>query len=229
MQPTNLSVNKRFAIVLIYVLVQALSTLLSYVLMQLNIVTTISHLSLINFNVLFLATILIFLVIRKQLFNDFLIAQKSVKFVWTAFKFGFLAYLVMVVSSIALVLVFEEGVTSLNQAAIEMMAWSNPVLIFFTVVIFAPLVEEWVFRYALISHQEEFKWISLVASSFLFGFIHIMSSLLNGVYYELLFILVYGGLGFVLGLSYLKSKTIFMPILVHMLYNFVSYLVLLYA
>ncbi len=105
-------------------------------------------------------------------------------------------------------------------------------LILFTV-IFAPLVEEFVFRKAILNlfHFEVefddgskkikrkkilFATIAVLVSGLIFGLIHVTS----GDFEQ---ILIYGSLGCVLGVIYLVAKkNLFAPIIVHLLLNLIS-------
>ena len=88
-------------------------------------------------------------------------------------------------------------------------------LILFSV-LFAPVVEELVFRYAgfrIVGYIKGLpKWVPVVVTALVFGAIHLVAG-------EWMPIIYYAGLGVVLGVIYLKSTNIMTPILVHMLFN----------
>ncbi|NBK98982.1 MAG: CPBP family intramembrane metalloprotease, partial [Erysipelotrichia bacterium] len=58
--------------------------------------------------------------------------------------------------------------------------------------------------------------------SFLFGFVHVMSSLLIGQYNDLIYLFLYAGLGFILAYAYEYNKSIYACIILHMAYNFMG-------
>lgn len=121
---------------------------------------------------------------------------------------------------------FLAGTPSVaNQDTIVTELFSNPALTFVTTVIFAPFVEEMVFRYSLMdvnSDNKRNQYLWLIISSLVFGFVHIILSIQNGQYSESWYILQYAGMGLVIGYSYLKTKNIWIPILLHSLMNLIS-------
>lgn len=83
---------------------------------------------------------------------------------------------------------------------------------FFTGVIIAPIVEEFLFRGFLL-HRFTVKWgirVAVLASSFIFGILH------TDIVGAFLF-------GLVMCILYLKTGTILVPIVCHMLNNFIAY------
>ena len=128
-----------------------------------------------------------------------------------------------------------------NQEAIMQM-FNSPLamfLMFFVIVIMAPIVEELIFRksiFKLIKNQN----LALIVSSLIFGSLHVISGtiiaatlLLQGdgtyldVILELVFIIQYSlaGLGF--GIAYIKSgKNVCSTIFSHMLNNGLSYIMM---
>ena len=123
-----------------------------------------------------------------------------------------------------LVQTFTKELDSQNQKAVVSMISGFPVLGVYYTVIFAPIVEEIVFRGAIFRKLRTEKGfvIAMLASSLLFGSIHVISSLSSGNYLDLLNIFVYGVMGAYLCLSYEVTGSIYGPILVHFLNNFIS-------
>ena len=119
-------------------------------------------------------------------------------------------------------------ITGLNESANQNQiidAYNqNPLLIIFTTIIYAPIVEEIVFRGAIfrgLRGKTNF-WISALVSGLLFGLIHVFDSLLAGNFLDLLFLLVYGALGFIFCYSYEKNHSIYAPMLLHFINNFIG-------
>ena len=88
-------------------------------------------------------------------------------------------------------------------------------LVIFTV-IFAPFVEELVFRRAIFGFFEKVNIpLAILISGLSFGFIHVLS----GDYIQLI---IYGSLGVALAYTYYRSnKNIMAVIAIHMVYNLV--------
>lgn len=86
-------------------------------------------------------------------------------------------------------------------------------------VFLAPIVEELVFRYAGFAILRKFKissklepFIIILTTSLAFGLIHVLND-------DPLQLLFYAGLGGVLGYFYYRSNNIFVPILIHFMWN----------
>ena len=160
-----------------------------------------------------------------------------------------IGFLVMMVASVTSSYILEFlGVTetSENQEALNMLLEGtlfDKIALFTFAVLLVPLVEELVFRKAILdlfhfklrgednSKSAQVKKVVLATlavliSSFAFGFIHIMSFDPE----QLLQIVYYAGLGAVLGVAYLISnKNILVPITMHFLLNFMVTSILLFG
>lgn len=115
-----------------------------------------------------------------------------------------------------------------NQQFIETITTSYPVLMIFVSCVLAPILEEMLFRGIVFGWIYEWnpKMAHLI-SSFIFGFIHIMSAVFNGNTAEWIQIFSYCFMGFVLSYLYEKNNNIYVPILSHMMNNMISMCMLL--
>lgn len=114
-----------------------------------------------------------------------------------------------------------------NQMAILELAGVGPLtqisLVLFSVFL-APFTEEILFRRVL------FKWLeaksshilAIILASILFGFIHGLTELDNPIV-----LLPYIGVGVVLQIFYIRSKTLMVPVAMHALFNFIGVTVIL--
>lgn len=120
--------------------------------------------------------------------------------------------------------------TSDNQMLIMDVFKQAPLYIVFVAVIFAPIVEEILFRGIIYRTLRfyKFKYIALLISSFLFGVLHVYESILTARYEDLWFILVYMAIGWFMGVIYEKSGDILAPIALHMVYNAIAVLTLFF-
>lgn len=136
-------------------------------------------------------------------------------------------YFFNIVSSL-LILLLNPGGSSTNQVMIESMTTESPLMMMITTVILAPFLEEMVFRVGIFQLiYEKSRWLAYALSSFSFGFVHIYAGLFAGDLSQLLFLLPYGLLGFVLCHLYEKRDSIFVPMIVHSLNNLIAMLVIL--
>lgn len=86
----------------------------------------------------------------------------------------------------------------------------------FAVVFYTPIVEEIVFRKTFRDIIKS-KWFYVIFSSLVFAFYHVGYNF-TGIS-SILGMIPYFGLGVVLAISYYKSESIYVPIIVHILYD----------
>lgn len=134
----------------------------------------------------------------------------------------------MVVTS-NLIYILTEQVQSANQVGIEITAQSLPALTIFASCIFAPFVEEALFRGILYRSLRSKTGVlaATVVSGTMFGLLHVYYSLLNGMWSDGIFILTYGAMGMVFCLLYEKTQSIWPCVCLHLLHNSISMALLL--
>jgi uncharacterized protein len=144
-------------------------------------------------------------------------------------KFVFFIYIALIAIN-GLISQFTAQSTSDNQLLIMEVFKEAPLYIVFVAVIFAPIVEEILFRGIIYRTLRfyKFKYIALIVSSFLFGVLHVYESILVAQYEDLWFILVYMAIGWFMGVIYEKSGDILAPIALHMIYNAIAVLTLFF-
>ena len=127
-------------------------------------------------------------------------------------------------------MVFVSQNMSENQALIESMAHTYPVLMVLTTVILAPIFEELLFRGMIFGWLYEVNaYFAHVVSGFIFGFIHIMNAIISGNYSEWFMIFAYMFMGMVLSYLYEKRNNIYVPILAHSTMNLLSMMMVLFG
>ena len=141
-------------------------------------------------------------------------------------------YGLMMVSSITvnliLVLVFSLEQSGNQSSIIELYA-HQPLKVMFAALVFAPIVEELVFRGSLYApFRKNQHLFGLMLSSLAFGFLHVYQSLFTGNFMDLLFIFSYGLLGSFMCRVYDKTNSFFSCVLLHFLNNFISILLTFY-
>lgn len=154
--------------------------------------------------------------------------QKIIGFVISGYIYVFLGNFIAttLVAIVQTVFGIETG-PAINQAVIvEMLSSNGFIFTFLSAVLLGPIVEELVFRKAFFGIIKNQK-IAIVVSSFLFGLIHVTSE--PSLSTMLVQIIPYVTLGFVFGYLYIKhEKNIVIPIIVHMLSNFISIVLTLF-
>ncbi|PAT01024.1 hypothetical protein CI105_08810 [Candidatus Izimaplasma bacterium ZiA1] len=128
---------------------------------------------------------------------------------------GVLIFAASIIASVILNFL-TNGEQAQNQEMLEEMFkdnFFNKISLVIYSVLFAPLVEELLFRKS-INGLFKNPVIGLIISSLAFGLIHVIS---GGDYIQIIY---YAALGFALGASYMISKkNIFVPIILHMGFN----------
>lgn len=115
---------------------------------------------------------------------------------------------------------------SLNQQAIERSLLSSTgILMVLMTVIFAPVLEELVFRKSMFRFFKN-QYIAMVVSSLIFGLIHVTSE--TNILAFITNLISYSASGFALGYIYIKNKNnVWSSILVHAVANAVSIIIIL--
>lgn len=164
------------------------------------------------------------------LFKDFFIDNiKKFKekllnnIIWSATAGIGIMYFISYVSNVIITLVLGNSDTASNQLLFESLIEKNFVFMALQAVLFAPIVEELIFRGLIFRSLRGYNmYLAHFVSAFLFGFIHIYQGLFAGDMTQLLYLLSYGGMGFAFSLAYEKRKTIVAPMFVHFLNNLIA-------
>ena len=186
--------------------------------------------ALIEFFISLFLLIISVLIYRKDLqkdFNEFKCNWKnkilfSLKlfgiFILLKISSGFLASFLAVIFNI-------ELTSSENQMAINDLLEQFPVLIIFGAVVFAPIYEETLFRFGFKKVINN-KYLFILVSGLLFGFIHIFPTDLN-LGLALIQAVPYVTMGLCLAYYYQKTNNICYSILLHFYNNLLSMMLLI--
>lgn len=137
-------------------------------------------------------------------------------------------YIISLITNLIVQLI-DSGSESANQVGIETILEACPIPMIIAVVVFAPLLEELIFRGIIYRFVRKINWVlAMVVSGFLFGFIHVSSAVFAGDISQLLQILPYMAMGMVFSYFYEKSKSIAVPMYLHFLNNFISIIVVFF-
>ncbi len=172
-------------------------------------------------------TLIMFLIIywaKDILIEDF---KKLKKFNFKTIGTIFGIYLVMfLINGVINMIMMKIGAVSDNQEVLNLLLNESKLFFVFSAVIFAPIVEEIVFRLAIFrSTYDKHPILAMVISSFLFGLMHVIGSksLIN-----YLFILTYINMGFWMAYTYRKNDNLFASIFIHFLNNGIATLIMLF-
>lgn len=147
-----------------------------------------------------------------------LVFKKNIKLIIGMYIFTFLVSF--------LVSLFTKTVTSNNQVGVSTSINQFPYLMAFTTMIFAPIVEEILFRGVFYrSFRSRFNWlVASVISCCAFGFIHVYDSILQGMWMDCWYFFVYAVIGFFLCRAYEETDTIYGSMILHFINNSIAFL-----
>jgi membrane protease YdiL (CAAX protease family) len=166
--------------------------------------------------------IILFFIYKKELKEDFKkFKDNLLENIDTGFRCWILGLVVMMVSNLLILFLFNSGGAN-NENAVQSMLKSFPALMFITSTFLAPFNEELVFR-KTIKDVFKNKWVFVALSFILFGGAHVISSAESLVDY--LYIIPYGALGAAFALAYYKTDTVFTSMCCHMVHNGVLVLI----
>ena len=159
---------------------------------------------------------LIMIIYNKKISKDIKDMKKnSTKYFNKYIKFWFIGLFIMMVSNLLINLIASTNIPS-NEQTIRETFNISPFYIFFSAVIYAPIVEELVFRQS-IKNIFKSKWLFIIISGLLFGSLHVFSDFQNIT--DLLYLIPYSAPGIVFAYMLEDSNNIFVPISFHFLHN----------
>lgn len=150
---------------------------------------------------------------NKNIFNNI---ETSVKY-WAA------GLSITIVSNLILFFI-TKGDTANNQETVEQLIKLAPIYMAFNVCIYAPLLEELIFRKSIRNITDN-KWGYILLSGIVFGSLHVITSMESII--DLLYIIPYSSLGIAFAACYYKTDNIFSTITIHAIHNTLSFILLI--
>lgn len=161
---------------------------------------------------------------RKKLVNDFKLFIKDFSNnIDTSIKYWLIGLGIMYASNIFIVFGLKKGIAG-NEETVRNFVSAMPLLMIFNTSIYAPICEELTFR-GSIRDVINNKWIYVLVSGLLFGFLHITDSISD--ISNLIYLIPYSALGICFALLYYKTNNIFSSISVHLIHNTLAVILLL--
>ena len=159
---------------------------------------------------------LIMIIYNKKLSKDFKDMKKnSIKYFNKYIKYWLIGLFIMMVSNLFINLIVTNDIPS-NEQAIRETFNISPLYIFFSAVIYAPIVEELIFRQS-IKNIFNNKWLFIIISGLLFGSMHIFGDFKNIT--DLLYIIPYSTPGIIFAYMLEDSDNICVPMSFHFIHN----------
>ena len=159
---------------------------------------------------------LIILVLHKSIETDWIDMKKNHKnYFQKYFKYWLIGLLIMMVSNLIISFISSGGIAG-NQESIEKLFDVNPLYVYFSAVIFAPVIEELLFRRAIYNIIPQ-KIIFIFISGIVFGGLHIIGNI--DAWYDILYLIPYSSLGIAFAYILTKTNNIFVSMGLHLLHN----------
>lgn len=159
---------------------------------------------------------ILLLIYNKKIANDYKDIKKNhSKYFSKYLKYWLICLFVMMTSNLIINLLFTNNIPT-NEQAIRDTFNISPFYIFFEAVLFAPIVEELVFR---LSFKKIFsnKWVFVILSGLVFGSMHVFNDF--HTFSDLLYIIPYSTPGIAFALMLKDSDNILVPMSFHFLHN----------
>ena len=135
-----------------------------------------------------------------------------------SFRYWGIGLAVMIISNM-LISLLNPGTTSANEEAVRSLIDVAPYLMAFELIIYAPIVEELIFRKSFKDITNN-KYIYILLSGLVFGGMHVVSSISS--IYDLLYLIPYSSLGIAFAYLYHRTDNIFSTITAHSIHNTLS-------
>ncbi len=162
---------------------------------------------------------LLFIIFRKTLIEDFKKFKSNFKSnIKYSFRYWLIGIGIMMISNIIINVIIMNGQIAANEQINRELLLSEPLYVIISSLIFAPFVEELVYRLSL-KHIIGGKYFPII-SALLFGFCHILVNV-NSIT-EFIYIIPYGALGYCFALMYKKTDSIWSSIFMHFIHNLVA-------
>lgn len=142
-----------------------------------------------------------------------------------SFKYYFIGVIIMMASNLIITLFFSDA-TAGNEEAVRSLIDQVPVYMIFSVSLYAPFVEEIIFRHSIkdcvlcYGKNKITKGIYIFISGFIFAALHILGQTTS--YLDYLYLIPYLSLGIAFSALYAKTDNIFSSISMHMLHNTIT-------
>lgn len=163
-----------------------------------------------------LLTIILFFIYKdylKEKFEDF--KKNFNKYFDIGLKFWLIGLGIMYIANLVLhyLTPVKEAV---NESNVQTLITESPFLALLLTTIFAPIIEEIIFRKSVKDFCNDNKWIFILVSSLIFGYLHVSSS---KTLFDFLYIIPYGALGGAFAYILHETDNIYTTILMHLIHN----------
>ena len=194
-------------------LVYSILKYLGFDLLSLKDSAKIFYLILIDFSFM----VIIYLIYHKKVNRDIVDYKNNFKeYFLLGLKYWLIGLSLMIFSNLIISMIYSNQ--SANEEVIQNILGRYPIYMIFSASIFAPFVEELIFRKSIRDiFDNKYDIIYIIVSGLVFGFIHTLANVNNIM--ELLYIIPYGIVGSMFAYIYTKTDNIFVPMTFHFIHN----------
>lgn len=157
----------------------------------------------------------LFFIFKKELLAEAKIFNKNkLKNAYIAFFYWVLGSLAMLITSIIINELFP--INTLNDNMVKLLINKYLIAMSISTIVFTPIIEDIIFRFIprqLIKNN----FLFILISSLIFSSIHLLFKITT--IYDYLLIIPYSCMGIALAASYVKTKNVYTPIMLHMFHN----------
>lgn len=170
------------------------------------------------------------IIFRKKLIHDFKdICKHHKEYYSKYFKYWLIGIMIMLISNSIIMFLFKHSMAG-NEEAVRSLFKISPIYIYLSSVLYAPFVEELIFRQAFKNIFRK-TWLFIFLSGFIFGGLHVFTNIETAL--DLLYLIPYCSLGFAFAYMLYKTNNIFVSMGFHFLHNglliSLQFLVLLFS
>ena len=159
---------------------------------------------------------IIILIHSKKLKKDFKdIKNNHKEYFKTYFKYWLIGLEIMMISNMIITLISNNNLPS-NEETIRELFSISPIYVYFSAVIYAPVVEELIFRQSIRNIVPN-NILFIILSGLVFGGLHVIGDI-NSIY-DLLYIIPYSTPGFIFAYILTKTDNIFVSMGLHFTHN----------
>lgn len=160
---------------------------------------------------------LILIIFYPKLKKDFAdMKQNHMNYYSKYFKYWLMGLMIMMISNL-LITQFTDHQMASNEQAVQSLFDMSPIYVFFSAVIFAPLVEELVFRQGIRNIIPN-KLLFIIVSGLVFGGLHVISTDMTSLT-ELFYLVPYCAPGIIFAYILAQTDNIFVSIGLHFMHN----------
>lgn len=159
---------------------------------------------------------LITLLFYKSLKKDAAdIKQNHKEYFTSCFRYWIIGLIIMMVSNLIISMI-SKGQIAGNQESINTLFDISPLYVYFATVVYAPVVEELVFRKAIRNIIPN-KYLFILTSGLIFGGLHVLGNIT--AWYDILYIIPYSAPGIMFAYMLYKTDNIFVSMGFHFMHN----------